>query len=264
MNTQKKSRVAAAIVTFRNPQEEVICAAKSILHSKVAVQLTIIDNCSGNGLFDKLRESLPCDFIQTERNGGFGYAHNIGLRHASGSDYYLVANPDVIVHPGTLQSMVEYMDQHPEIGLLCPKILNEDGSCQKLNKRNPTVIDFFLRRFFPGWAQLLPRIKKRMDYYVMDDCGYDTPYDVPYVSGCFMLFRRDVLERVGGFDEGFFMYLEDADITRRVREKTRAVFYPQAVITHKWARGSHRSFRLTLVTVHSAIYYFNKWGWKWW
>lgn len=257
-------KVAASIVTFRNPVGDVINAAESILNSDVDVRLTIVDNCSGNGLFEELQRTIPCYFIQTGNNEGFGFAHNIGIRHATTSDYYLVANPDVVVPPSSLKNMVEYMDKHPDIGLLCPKILNEDGTCQQLNKRNPTVFDLFLRRFLPARLQSLPKVQRRMDFYVMKDLGYDASYEVPYVSGCFMLFRRSVLGQLDGFDEKFFMYLEDADITRRVREIARAVFYPQAVIIHKWARGSHYSFKLTLVTVRSAIHYFNKWGWKLW
>ena len=257
-------KVAAAIVTFRNPVGDVISAAKSILNSDVDVKLTIIDNYSCNGLFEQLQRVIQCHFVQTGKNGGFGFAHNIGMRSATDSDYYLVANPDVVVPLSSLKDMVEYMDKHPDIGLLCPKILNEDGTCQQLNKRDPTVFDLFLRRFLPACVQKLPKVRHRMDFYVMNDWGYETPYEVPYVSGCFMLFRRSVLEQLGGFDEGFFMYLEDADITRRVRKIARAVFYPHAVIMHKWARGSHYSLKLTVVTMRSAIHYFNKWGWKLW
>jgi GT2 family glycosyltransferase len=102
-----------------------------------------------------------------------------------------------------------------------------------------------------------------MDHYTMRDVGYETSYDVPYMSGCFMLFRREILERIGGFDERFFLYLEDADITLRAAELSRAIYLPNVVITHSWNRGGHKTWRLTWVTIVSAYRFFSKWGWKW-
>lgn len=78
-----------------------------------------------------------------------------------------------------------------------------------------------------------------------------------------MLFRKSVLSRVGYFDEKFFMYLEDADITTRVNKISKAIYFPDAAVTHVWARGSHNSLKLTLITISSAIYFFKKWGWRW-
>jgi GT2 family glycosyltransferase len=146
---------------------------------------------------------------------------------------------------------------------LCPKILNEDGSIQYLNKRLPTVFDLFARRFLPIWMQDIPAIKRRMEYFIMKDCGYESIQNVPFVSGCFMLFRKKVLDQIGFFDENYFLYLEDTDISVRANEITKAVYYPDAVITHTWSRESHRSMRFTFITIKSAIYFFKKWGWRW-
>jgi len=212
-----------------------------------------------------LCESFPIEYHFSGENVGYGRAHNWAIRNSAESRYHLVMNPDVVIHQGTLEQLVTYMDRAPEVGLISPKILNEDGSIQYLNKRLPTVFDLFARRFLPSFLQKLHFIKERMDYYVMMDKGYDSIQEVPYITGCFMLFRKSVLEKVGGFDENIFMYLEEADITRRVNNAGyKSIYYPYASITHKWARGSHNSVRLTYITIKSAFYYFNKWGWRWW
>lgn len=256
-------RVAGCIVTFRSDLEDVACAAQSFTAADLSTHLTIVDNRSGPAYFGALRDAVHSDrIIDSGANRGFGFGHNCGIRTAPVCDYYLVLNPDIVIHAGTLERMVEFMDRNPDVGLAGPRILNPDGSLQHLNKQLPTVFDLFARRFLPRALQRLPWVRRRMDRYVMLDKGYDSVVDVPYVSGCFMLFRKAALDAVGEFDEGFFMYLEEADMTRRLNRQFRSVFLPDAVVTHKWARGSHRSWWLTWITIRSAVHYFNKWGWK--
>jgi GT2 family glycosyltransferase len=257
-------RVAASIVTYNNPIIEVKLAAQSFLACALPVNLLIIDNNSSEGYLDQLQQAFKAQFIRNGVNKGFGAGHNIGIKNAPYCDYYLVLNPDIKIHEGSLEKLVSFMDEHPEIGIISPKILNEDGSIQYLNKRLPTVFDLFARRFLPSFIQNISFIKKRMDYYIMLDKGYKEIQEVPYITGCFMLFRKSVLDKVEGFDENFFMYLEDTDITRRVNQAGfKSVYYPYASVTHKWARGSHHSIKLTWINIKSAIYYFNKWGWRW-
>ena len=98
----------------------------------------------------------------------------------------------------------------------------------------------------------------------MADQDYNFPFEVPYLSGCCMLIRGDAFTAVGGFDERFFLDLEDADITRMLASQGRAFHAPVAVVEHHWGRGNHHSRRLTMVNIHSAWLYFNKWGWSVW
>ncbi len=263
METRIKYKIAACIVTYNNSVDDVKRAASSFLNCSLPVHLSIVDNNSTQGHLDQLRGSVKATFIQSRINKGFGFGHNIGIKSAPECDYYLVLNPDIEIHKHSLEKLVEFMDNHPDIGLVSPKILNDDGSIQYLNKRLPTVFDLFARRFLPKFIQDIPSVRKRLNYYIMLDKGYDSVQDVPYVTGCFMLFRKSVLDKIGGFDENFFMYLEEADITRRLNQVARSVYYPDASVVHKWARGSHRSIWLTLVTIRSAFYYFKKWGWDW-
>lgn len=259
-------KVAAAIVTYKSPIEGVRKAVESYLDTTLKVHLTIVDNASGEEYFRELKqlEREHVTVLTAPRNGGFGYGNNYAMLRAPACDYFLFMNPDVIVHENALETLVDYLEKHPGTGVVSPKVLYEDGTLQPLNKRAPTVTDLFLRRFAPHFIQQVPLVRKRMEYYMMLDVGYDKPCEVEFMTGCFMLFKKKVLDRVGGFDERFFMYLEDADITLRTREHYRAMYVPDAVITHSWRRGSHKSLRLMLVMLHSMLVYFCKWGVKWW
>jgi len=254
--------VVATILTYRSNLDDVCGAVDSFRTVALSRYIQVVDNGSPGDYFDRLQRRVSARVLRTGGNRGFGYGHNVGFSQAPPSRYYLVLNPDVIIHTGALETMVSYLDRHPEVGLMTPRILNPDGTQQYLNKRNPTVFDLAARRFLPGWLRRRTAIRRRMEHYVMRDCGYDGIVDVPYLSGCCMLFRTETLRRVGPFDERFFLYLEDADITRRVQQMARAVYFPFARVTHKWSRGSHRNWKLTWVTIQSAVTYFRKWGWQ--
>lgn len=257
--------IIGIIVTYRSDLKDVVPAVDSFLDTTLDVSLLVVDNDSGAGYQEALTRALggKARVIPSGRNGGFGFGNNIGLKYAPPSRYILLLNPDVVVHQGTLEMLARYLDDHPDVGMVSPKVLFPDGSLQPLNKRNPTVLDLFLRRFAPDFVKNLPKVKARLDHYAMMDVGYDAPCEVEFMTGCFMLARRELLEKVEGFDERFFMYLEDADLTRRLRSHARTMYVPEATITHRWQRGSHRSIRLMLVMFHSIWVYFSKWGWTW-
>ena len=257
--------ITGIIVTYRSDLSDVAAAAESFLDTPLNVSLLVVDNDSGSTYLEALTQQLAdkARVIPSGRNGGFGFGNNIGLKHTPPSRYVLFLNPDVVVHQGTLETLVRYLDEHQDVGAVSPKVLFPDGSLQPLNKRNPTVLDLFLRRFAPGFVKNFSMVKARLDYYAMMDVGYDAPCEVEFMTGCFMLLRRELLEKIGGFDERFFMYLEDADLTRRAHAHARTLYIPEATITHRWQRGSHRSFKLMLVMFHSIWTYFCKWGWTW-
>lgn len=256
-------RIVASIVTYRSPVYQLRKAVDSFNESGLSTHLIIVDNDSGAEYTSSLK-AFQCEVIESGRNGGFGFGHNIAIKRSHPCDYYLVLNPDVEIKPGALEKMVDYLDDNVDIGLMVPRVKFPHGQQQYLNKRLPSVLDLFIRRFMPRFMTHIPAIKRRMDHYEMRDVGYEYSADVPFCSGCFMLFRKSVLDAIGGFDEHFFMYLEDCDITRRVNEAGyRSVYFPRAIIIHHWARGSHKSFKLMVVMIKSMIYYFMKWGWKW-
>jgi GT2 family glycosyltransferase len=178
------------------------------------------------------------------------------------SDYHVVCNPDIRFHGDIFTPLARFMEAHPEVGICCPKFLNPDGTLQPLNRRLPTVLDLLLRRLLP--KPLEPVFQRRLEAYDMRDVGYDHACDVPFVSGALMFCRTRVLTKVGGFDPRFFLYFEDADLTRRVNlEGYRTVFFPEATVTHAWTRLAHKSVHGSRLFVTSALRYFRKWGLRW-
>lgn len=258
--------ITAIIVTHKSPLGGVRKAVESFLATPLDVHLIIVDNASGAEYFSELQTlaNERVTVLSSGENRGFGAGNNYGLLRAPHCRYLLFMNPDVVVHEGTLETLYAYMESHPDVGLATPKVFYESGELQPLNKRDPRVLDLLLRRFMPPFLQEWPPIRRRMEHYMMMDVGYEKECEVEFVTGCFMFFRKSILDRIGGFDDRFFMYLEDADISRRTREIARAVYHPAATITHSWRRGSHKSIRLMLVMCHSILVYFTKWGWKLW
>jgi GT2 family glycosyltransferase len=264
----RNNMLSVAIVTFNCQRtiagtlDSLIANIPSGFHSR----LIIVDNHSGDGTLDTLRKYAHAhEFIHlicNNANVGFGRAHNQVLS-AVESRYHAICNPDIIFSYDIFTPLMEFIQNRPQIGLSCPKFLNPDGTLQPLNRRHPSVLDLFIRRFLS--AALEPVFQKRLSSYDMRDVGYDHSYDVPFVSGAFMFCRTAVLKAVGGFDERFFLYFEDADLSRKVQALGyRTVYCPDVTVTHAWERLAHKSWLGTWIFAKSAYKYFRKWGFKLW
>ena len=231
--------INASIVLYHTPEQQ-LQTTLDILHASPAVRnVELIDN--GLGL-----------------NRGYGAAHNIAIRHTieDGVRYHLVVNADIRFDPAILEEMVSYMDAHPEVGSMMPRVVYPNGRLQYLCKMLPTPLDVFGRRFLP--TRLM---QKRNERYELRATGYNQPMNIPYLSGCFMLLRTEALQQVGLFDERFFMYPEDIDLTRRIHRHFQTLYYPYATIIHDHAQASYKSPKLLWIHIVNLCKYFNKWGW---
>ena len=253
--------VSISIVTYNNEKVIKKCLQNIFKNTNnTDFELIIVDNNSSDNTVSIVEKDFKnVRLIKNNRNIGFGAAHNIAIKLGKGK-YHLVLNPDVIFTENSIEKLLNFMEKNPDAGLISPKIVSPDGTLQYLCKRSPCVFDLCIRRFTPGFIQKL--FKKRIDFFEMRDTGYNKIMDVCYLSGSFMLFRKSVLEKIDGFDENFFMYSEDADITHRIGEISRALFYPYTSVVHLWERGSHKNLKLLLISLVSNVKYFNKWGWK--
>jgi GT2 family glycosyltransferase len=175
------------------------------------------------------------------------------------SEFHFVLNPDIYFNSFELEKMIGRMRQDQSIGQLMPKVTYPDGSLQYLCKLIPTPFDLFFRRFLRGPFKELAR--KKDEKFELRFTGYNREMDIPYLSGCFMLFRISALKVIGLFDERFFMYPEDVDITRSMHSKYRTIFFPEAIIVHDHAKESYKSTKMLWVHLTNMIKYFNKWGW---
>lgn len=253
-----------SIVTYNN--EGIIKGVlKAIMdHSQGEdVRLVVYDNNSKDGTAAAVRSmGAGVELMQGEKNRGYGYGHNRIAERYPKASYYLICNPDLYLQDGLIKSFRRYFEKHPQVGLLTPQVFYPNGKRQYLCRKNPKVIDLFNRYFLrwkrKGW------VARRRHMHEMRNFDYSKSFDVEHATGCCMMVRGDVFRVVGGFDEGYFLYFEDADITRRINYVSRAVYYPESTVTHLWTRGSYHSLKLALVAMRSAIRYFRKWGWEIW
>jgi GT2 family glycosyltransferase len=228
----------------------------------VNAEVLLVANRCDDRSAEFVLETYPAvSVLRTENRAGYGENHNLNLARASGR-YFVIMNVDMEVREDTLSELFSFMEANPDVGLSCPKVLNPDGSIQGLNRRLPTIWDLFLRRFMP--RRLRGAFRKRLECYEMRDVGYDSSYDVPFVSGAFMFARTSLLKALGGFDERYFLYYEDADLSRRVQRTHRTSYWPKAVVTHYWARRAHMGWLHTGYHLQSALQYFRTWGVRVW
>ncbi len=249
--------ISCSVVSYHNPPEQIADVLRSVAATP-GIAITLVDNSRDDGLA-AVAQQYGVRYIHRPDNPGFGVAHNLVIDEAlsAGAVYHMVVNPDVSFGPEVIPAMRTYMDMHPDIGLLMPDIRYPDGTRQHLCKLLPHPGDLFVRRFLPSFYHL----SGRLDAYEMRDSGYDRAMDVPVLSGCFMFLRASVLKKTGGFDERFFLYLEDVDLCRRIGRVARTVFYPAVSVTHAYQKGSYKSSALLTRHIRSAVRYFNKWGW---
>ncbi|MCR6503482.1 glycosyltransferase family 2 protein [Bacteroides muris (ex Fokt et al. 2023)] len=255
---KRKHEVSVSIVVYENDKNLLLRVVSCVLESQLLTSLYIIDNSSTNRLREIFPQDSRLEYIFMNSNNGFGAGHNVILRHPEKmGKYHLVLNPDVSFAPGTLEKLYDYMENNSDVGNVMPKIIYPNGDLQYLCKLLPTPMDWIGRMFIP-----FKSIKRRInDKFEMRFADYESEMNVPYLSGCFMFLRKSVIEEVGVFDEGIFMYGEDTDLNRRIYQKNRTMYYPEVTITHAFEKGSHKSFRLFWIHVKAAIYYLNKWGW---
>jgi GT2 family glycosyltransferase len=208
--------------------------------SDISKEIIVIDNASDDGSVEVIKEKFPTvKLIVNKTNVGFGRANNQGLTIAKGK-YILFINPDCIVSEDTLDNLISFFETQPECGLAGCKILNADGTLQLACRRSfPGPWTSFTK--VTGLSNLFPasRIFARYNLTYLDE---NKTYEVDAVSGSFMMIRKEVYEKVGGFDEQFFMYGEDLDLCYRVQKSGFKVFYVHTTqVIHYKGESTKRS-----------------------
>lgn len=250
-------KINASIVTFHTKHTDLRRLINCVKQSPIN-KLFIIDNSSNDELREFVKDDQQIHYIHSV-NLGYGSGHNIAIKKSieENSTYHIVLNPDVYWNGKVIDELSSFMEANKECGLVMPKVCYPNGDTQYLCKLLPTPMDLIGRRFLP-----LISYKAQHDYnYELHWSGYDKIMEVPSLSGCFMFMRCSVLEKVGGFDERYFMYAEDLDLCRRIGEVSKTMFYPNVSIVHEYEKGSYKNRRLLKYHIKSIIKYFNKWGW---
>ena len=201
-------------------------------------------------------------FLSNIDNPGYGAAINRLAKNIGYSPKYIgILNTDLYWENNTFERLVTWLSSNRNCVLAVPKIVDNLGNIQKLCKQNPTILALFSRRFIPNF--LKPKFLKKYDnWYVMAKYNYNEIFESSYLSGCCMLVDTKTFLTVGGFDERYFLYLEDADLTRTLSAYGRCIHLPISKIFHRWGRGNYLKINLLIVNLISAFHYFTKWGFK--
>ena len=206
-------------------------------------------------------EALAVRYTRLPANRGFGAGHNAAL-HAVESDIHLVLNPDAVLEEDALRAGLARFAKAEDIVLLSPRVRSATGATEYLCRRYPSVLVLLLRGFAPQPVRRL--FRRRLDHYEMRDlCTGEREVDVLLASGCFMLVRSAALRAIGGFDERYFLYFEDYDLSLRLRNHGRLVFCPAMEIVHHGGYASGKGFRHVRYFVRSGTRFFRNHGWRW-
>lgn len=220
-------------------------------------EVIVVDNASADGSAAMVAADYPAvRLISNADNRGFARANNQGLAEATGR-YVLFLNPDTVAQDGAIPGLVAFAEAEPSVGIVGPKLRYGDGTVQSSRRRFPAVVTALCESTPLEWHW---RDNPGARRYRMEDRAYDSVQDVDWLVGAALLCRREMLEQIGGFDEGFFMYSEEPDLCRRAKAAGwRVVYFPGAVITHYEGKSSgqvtgerHRYFQA------SRVRYFRK------
>ena len=212
---------------------------------------------------DKLQANAS-HFLRISANLGYGRAVNKMVSYVGTLPKFIgILNTDLSWAVGTFESIIDWTLANDDVALVVPRIINSAGSTEKLCKQNPTILGMLSRRFIPN--VLKPHcLKSYDDWYSMTYKDYNEIIESTYLSGCCMIARTASFLQVHGFDERYFLYLEDADLTRTLSSVGRCIYFPHVSVVHKWGRGNYKSLRLLIINLWSSCLYFSKWGLSIW
>ncbi|MGC6399979.1 glycosyltransferase [Sphingomonas sp. FW199] len=246
-----------SFVLFGNDRQEIVDAIRQAQAASVRTHVVVVDN-SEPPLDLAFAREMGATVVATRQNVGYGRGHNVALEASREKcRYHIVMNTDLHVEDDAIGRMVAFMDAHPEAGLGMPRVRYPDGSLQRLCRLLPDPRDMVARR-------LLHRVRwgrERNQRYEFHNWNYDTVAQFPFLSGCFMILRRSILDCVGHFDERYFLYAEDLDLSRRVRQVSQTLYNPDASVVHEYRSQSRPSLRRIRYAAVSLSQYFFKWGW---
>jgi N-acetylglucosaminyl-diphospho-decaprenol L-rhamnosyltransferase len=239
------------VVVVAHASRDTLRSCVAPLAGAPGVKVIVVDTASADPAFDTVEDLVGVDLVHAERNGGFAYGCNLGAARGS-ARHVLLLNPDAVLAADQLARLVAVLDEDEDVGLVAPRIVDEDGVLQRSVRRFPRFVSavskgLFLHRVAPNAAW--------SDDLVHDAAAYERAWDPEWVSGACMLVRRSALEALGGLDEGFFMYAEDTDLCWRLWDRgLRVRFEPGAAVVHGGGHSAPRS-QLRVADVRSHIRY---------
>ncbi len=278
IQTSTSPSLSISIVIYRSALEvlgetlsTLLASVAHALHSAElsCADITLVHNSEPNPAISALiatfvaqaaEKNVQVTLLEGHGNIGYGRGHNLALLQST-SDYHLILNPDVQLVEDSLCQGLRFMAAHGEIVALSPGVYEEDGSKQFVCKRYPSVLDFVIRGFAPTFIKRW--FSKRLAHYEMQDLPEQAPStDIPIISGCFMLFRTEALLAVEGFDERYFLYFEDFDLSLRVHCQGALAYVPAMRIVHLGGNSAKKGLRHIGMFARSGLRFYNTHGWR--
>lgn len=237
-------KISASIVIYNEDKKTLQRVIENFLALSLEKELIIVDNSPTNTLEDFCKQ-FNVQYLFSGKNIGFGSGHNLAFKHLKqNSDVHLIINPDTYFHSVEIEQFLLWLSSHEDVSLATPFICNPDGTVQNVVRNIPTPLGLLKRKLNINHDELA--VKK------------DMVMEIPFAHGCFMAFQTEVFEKMRGFDECFFMYMEDVDIFIRAKRYGKTVMNSNYSIYHEFRKGSSKSFRLLRWHLSSAIKFFYK------
>lgn len=251
-------KVTSCIVLYKNECTILQKTIQSLLVTNSIDKLFLVDNSPTDELKVLITDSR-IEYLHNPSNPGFGSSHNVAIKKAIdfGSKYHFIVNPDIYFEEDIIIPMITYMERDSSIGMMMPQVLNVDGSVQNLPKLLPSPLSILKRKI----KKPAKAYQKFINGYELRLVPKDVIYNAPILSGCFTLLNLDAVKKVGMYDDSFFMYFEDWDLSRRMHQHYKTIYFPLVSVYHGYDSGANKSSKLFKIFVKSAITYFNKWGW---
>jgi GT2 family glycosyltransferase len=243
--------ISASIVLYKNNIKTLQKTIDSFLKTPLKKKLFLIDNSPTEALKECFI-APEIEYIFVGKNIGFGSAHNIVLDIIN-SKFHLILNPDVEFNQEVIPTLIKELEIHKEVSFISPKILYPNKKLQYICRRYPTFFDLINRR--------LDLFKKKIHQQEYRNRDVSKSFYPDFIHGCFMLFKTQEYIDLKGFDERYFLYMEDADMCKKIDRIGKKKFYfPEVKIIHQHQKGSSKNIKLFFYHLSSAIKYFLKWG----
>jgi len=243
--------ILVSLVIYKTPVETIRNVLFSFLNSntKLNIKVCVLDNNNDLNLKFFCRENFY-DYISFNVNLGFGVGHNsILLNQRYNAKCFLIINPDVFIDYFDLEGLYNFIIDNKDAGLVAPRLFNEDNSLQKSCRLLPSPLSLIFRNI---------KLLSFLDNEISDYEDLMTP---PSIHGACYLVKSDIFYKINGFDERFFMYMEDIDFCRRINMISKIFYLQKYTAIHTYQKGTFKSLKLFYYHLISAILYFNKWGW---
>ncbi len=249
-------KISASIVLYKEDLKELEKTIASFLKTKLSKKLYLIDNTPSKKFINVFNQK-EIEYIGVGKNIGFGAAHNKVLKKIKNlSDFHLILNPDVTFSENTIPNLILQIENNETISMIAPKVLFPNGNHQFSCRRYPTIVELLARRisFFKGI------FKNTVDNGIYKDKNLDKPFFAEYLTGCFQLYKTADFIQLNGFDERYFLYMEDVDICKKMDALGKQkLYYPKEEIIHVLKKGSEKNIKLFFRHLFSVLKYFSKW-----